>query len=109
MAKNAAPAKGPGSPSQHESFAANFATTDLTTRALKPAFAPQQVDFTNSGATLQSAVYTMQDGTVMTKPIPPGATYPAEGPIDTITDTSGADVSAVAHWWHGQRMPFNPA
>ncbi len=109
MAKNTAPARGPGGPTQNMGFAANFATTDLTAQVGKPAFAPQQVDFTNAGSAAQNAVYTMQDGTVVTKVIPPGATYPAEGPIDTITDTSGADVSAVAHWWHANGIPFNAA
>jgi hypothetical protein len=107
MAKNVAPARGSRAPSQSESFAANYATTDLTTRSGKPAHAAQLVDVRNTGATVQNAVVILQDGTTLTVPLAPSQTYPIEAPVDTLDATSGADVSAVAYWFHAGSIPFN--
>jgi hypothetical protein len=108
MAKNVSPPRGSRGPTSGESFAANFSTTDLTARSGMPAFAPQRVVFRNNGTATQNAVYTLQSGTVKTVPIAPGGGIHVEdSPVDTITDTSGADVSCETSYWHGNSAPFN--
>ncbi len=107
MAKNVAPPRGSRGPTSGESFAADFATTDLTTRSGMPACAPQRVVFRNNGVTTQNAVFTLQSGTVKTIPLAPGCVHVEDSPVDTITNTSGADVSCEASWWHGNSIPFN--
>ena len=109
MAKNAAPPRTSRGFTHSKAFAKNFATTDLTAQASKPAHAPQLVDIKNEGAAAATAVLLMQDGSTFTKVLTPGQEYPVESPVDSLMDTSDADVSAVAHWEHGNSIPFNPA
>lgn len=82
-----------------ESFAADFAATNLTTRSGKPNHAAQIVDFTNAGASAQSAIGTAVDGSTFTKVLAPGATYSCLVPLTALSASSGVDVSAIAYWW----------
>lgn len=107
MASNTSPPKS-GNASHLTVLAANFATTDLRTIASRPAFAPQRVDFKNDGATTQNAVFTPQGGASVTLPLSPGQTYPVdEMPVEAVTDTSGADVSAVCYWYNPSGHAIN--
>jgi hypothetical protein len=104
MAKNVAPPK-VGNAKRHKSFAAGFSNdTDLTAQTGFPAFAPQVVDFHNAGTSEQNAVYTTEAGDAITQPVAPGQTYPAEGPVQLLK-TSGANISALAHWYNGSGYP----
>ena len=88
-----------GAAPYHESFAANFSTTDLRTRTGKPNHAPQLVDFTNAGTAAESVVATDKAGATFTKVIPPGVTYPCIVCLVSIHTDSGANISATAYWW----------
>lgn len=107
MASNVAPPRGRGGPSHTKVFAAGYAdATDLLAQSGKPQHAPQLVDFHNAGTTAQNAVCTDQAGNTHTISVSPGATYPFEVPVATLK-TSGADISAVCFYWHGNSIPFN--
>lgn len=108
MAINVAPPRGAGGPSHSKAFAAGFSNnTDLLAVSGRPQHPPQRVDFKNAGASAENAVFTYQgDSGTTTVSIAPGATYPVESPVISL-QTSGADVSAVAQWWHGNSVPFN--
>lgn len=106
MAKNTAPER-KGNAKRHKSFSAGWIdATDLTAVSGYPPFAPQLVDFHNAGAAEQNAVYTTQAGDVVTQPIAPGQTYPAEGPVQLL-GTSGANVSCLAHWYNNSGYTNN--
>ncbi len=108
MASNCSPAKG-GNATRHKSVSAGWSdATSLVTLALYPACAPQCVDFHNAGTAEQNAVFVTQSGDTVTIAIAPGATYPAEGPVATLS-TSGANVSAVAMWYNTSGIPNNAA
>ncbi len=107
MAANVAPPRGRSGPSHTKVFAAGFSNaTDLLAVSGKPVHAPQLVDFHNAGAAHENAVFTDQGGNTHTVSVGPGATYPVEIPVASLL-TSGADISAVAFWFHGNSIPFN--
>src|SRR6187402_223400 len=105
MASNTAPAKS-GNCCRHKSVSAGWsdATSLIAGNTGYPAFAPQAVDFHNAGTAEQNAVFVTQAGDTVTVAIAPGATYPAEGPVATLS-TSGANVSAVAMWYNSSGYP----
>jgi hypothetical protein len=106
MADNVAPPKN-GNAKRHKSFAAGFSNdTNLAGQSTYPAFAPQVVDFHNAGTSEQNAVYTTENGDSVTQPVAPGQTYPAEGPVKLLK-TSGANISALAHWYNNSGYPNN--
>lgn len=80
-------------------IAAGFGATTLSTVSGKPVFAPQSVEFKNSGVANQNAVYTDAKGVVHTVPLNPGQVYPTDAPVASI-NTSGADVSCICYWWY---------
>lgn len=108
MAKNVAPPRTSRGFTHSKAFVKGWASDqDLTAQSGYPAHAPQLVDIKNEGSAAATAVLTMQNGTTFTKVLAAGQEYPVESPVDSLMATSDADVSAVAHWEHGNSIPFN--
>jgi hypothetical protein len=89
-----------------ESFAAGFSSTDLTARSGCPNHAAQVVDFHNASTSTQNAVYVTHRGKTVTVPLAAGQRYSSPCPVSTLS-ASGANVSAVAHWWLAPGASYN--
>ncbi len=80
-------------------FAADFAAADLTAQVGYPNHAAQLVIFFNANTAVENAVYTDHKGMAHTQPVPAGGYRISRQPVSALSASSGANVSAVVHWW----------
>jgi len=74
-------------------------TLDNINTGSMPQFAPQVVEFTNSNAAAQSALFRTEDGVDRTIVVPPGRTRKVTSPVARLNAGGGANISATAYWW----------
>lgn len=89
------------------SFAANYATTVLTTIVGRPNHAAQIVEFFNAGTATENAVFLDVNGTQHSEPVAAVTRYSPPMAVSSIHTDSGINVSAKAYWWPALGFTLN--